>query len=72
METYVVGTHSKRLAEALRMSTHNICFQGEISKIISLLSLLPLLSGAMLARGIRVAISMRIVCSITWNRCDCY
>ena len=23
---YVVGTHQKRLAEALLMSTHNICF----------------------------------------------
>ena len=26
MKTYVVGTHSKRLGEALLMSTNNICF----------------------------------------------
>ena len=32
MLTYVVGTHSKRLAEALRMSTHNIGLHGEIRK----------------------------------------
>ena len=31
-KTYVVGTHQKRLAEALLMSTHNICFRGEISE----------------------------------------
>ena len=27
---YIVGTHWKRLREALPMSTHNICFHGEI------------------------------------------
>ena len=27
------GTHQKRLAEALLMSTHSICFHGEIRKI---------------------------------------
>ena len=30
MKTYVVGTHSKRLAEVLLMSTHNIYFHEEI------------------------------------------
>ena len=30
MKTYVVGTHQKRLIEALLMSTHNIHFCGEI------------------------------------------
>ena len=34
MKTYVVGTHQKRLAEALLMSTHNICFCQEIRKIL--------------------------------------
>ena len=34
MKTYVVGTHKKRLAEVLLMSTHNICFHGEIKKIL--------------------------------------
>ena len=33
MKAYVVGTHQKRLCEALLMSTHNICFHGEIRKI---------------------------------------
>ena len=32
---YVVGTHQKRLSEALPMSTHNICFNGELEKIIA-------------------------------------
>ena len=35
MKTYVMGTHKKRLAEALLMSTHNICFLGEIRKIFT-------------------------------------
>ena len=30
-----IGTHSKRLAEALLMSTHNICLRGEIRGIFS-------------------------------------
>ena len=30
IKTYVVGTHWKRLVEALPMSTHNICFYGEL------------------------------------------
>ena len=30
MKTYVVGTHLKRLAQVLLMSTHNICFRREI------------------------------------------
>ena len=34
MKTYVVGTHWKRLSEALPMSTHIICFHGEIRKNI--------------------------------------
>ena len=44
MKTYVVGTHLKHLAEALLMSTHNICFRGLIRKICGY----PLLSVAML------------------------
>ena len=32
IKTYIVGTHKKRLAEALLMSTHNICFYEEIRK----------------------------------------
>ena len=32
MKTYVVGTHSKHLAEALWLSTHNICFRGKSEK----------------------------------------
>ena len=40
MQTYVVGTHLKRLVEALLMSTHNICFHGEIRKILCGYSLL--------------------------------
>ena len=30
MQTYVVDTHEKRLAKALLMSTHNICFRREL------------------------------------------
>ena len=33
IKTYVVGTHQKRLGEALLMSTHNICFCGDIRKV---------------------------------------
>ena len=33
MKTYVVGTHEKRITEALLMSTHNICFCRELRKI---------------------------------------
>ena len=36
MKTYFVGTHQKRLSEALLMSTYNICFCGEIRKISEL------------------------------------
>ena len=42
---YGVGTHKKRLTEALLMSTHNVCFHGEIRKI---LCEYPLLSVAMI------------------------
>ena len=45
MKTHVVGTHQKCLTEALLMSTHNICFHGDIRK---LLCGYPLLFGAML------------------------
>ena len=38
IKTYVVGTHWNCLAEAILMSTHNICFYGEIMKIILQLS----------------------------------
>ena len=31
---YALGTHQKRLAEALLMSTHIICFYGEVEKSI--------------------------------------
>ena len=34
IKTYVVGTHLKHLTEVLQMSTHNICFLGELEKII--------------------------------------
>ena len=39
-KTYVVGTHLKCLTEALLMSTHNLCFCGEIRKILIWYSLL--------------------------------
>ena len=45
MKIYVVGTHYKCLSKPLLMSTHNICFHGEISKI---LCGYPLFSGAMI------------------------
>ena len=35
MITYVVGTHKKHLTKVLLMGTHNICFHGEIRKILS-------------------------------------
>ena len=35
IKTYVVGAHQNRLGEAILMSTHNIGFYGEISKIIT-------------------------------------
>ena len=31
IKTYVVGTSKKYLAEAILMSTHNICFYGEFN-----------------------------------------
>ena len=31
---YVVGTHENLLRKAILMSTHNICFYGELKKII--------------------------------------
>ena len=34
-KTYVVGIHWKHLIEALLMSTHNICFRGEVRKIFT-------------------------------------
>ena len=43
-KTYVAGTHRKRLGEALLMSTHNICFHAEITKVTCGY---PLLSGDM-------------------------
>ena len=33
-----MGTHKKHIDKALLMSTHNLCFYGEISKIIHHLS----------------------------------
>ena len=35
MKTYVVGTHLNCPCESLLMRTHNICFHGEIRKIIN-------------------------------------
>ena len=32
MKTFVMGTHLKHLTEALLVSTHNICFNGEVRK----------------------------------------
>ena len=37
---YVVGTHWKRLGEALLISTHNLCFCGEIKHNIMWIPLL--------------------------------
>ena len=31
---YVVGTHYNHLGYVIQMSTHNICFHGELMKII--------------------------------------
>ena len=36
-----MGTHLKCLTEALQMNSHNICFHGEIRKIFSLDTFLP-------------------------------
>ena len=38
IKTYVIGAHYNCLAEAILMSTHNISFYEEISKIIPKLS----------------------------------
>ena len=38
IKTYVVGAHSNRLAEAILMSTHNIGFYEDLTKIIFELS----------------------------------
>ena len=38
IEIYVVGTRHNCLGEAILMSTHNICFYGELMKIILELS----------------------------------
>ena len=35
IKTYVVGTHEKSLTEAFLMCTLNICFYGELEKIIT-------------------------------------
>ena len=35
MKTYVVGAHKKRLGEMLLMSIHNICFHGELGKLLT-------------------------------------
>ena len=32
---YIVGTRLKALIEAFPISTHNICFRGEIKKLLS-------------------------------------
>ena len=47
-KTYVVGTRKKRLGEAFLMSTHNICFCGELRKKYQYISVeKSALSGAM-------------------------
>ena len=38
IKTYVVGAHSNCLAEAILMSTHNIVFYEDLTKIIFELS----------------------------------
>ena len=43
-KTCVVGTHYKHIPEALLMNTNNICFHGEIRKILSYLEICNLLS----------------------------
>ena len=48
MKTYIVGTHQKRLGKALLMSTHNICFHGEIRKLSVLFCWKSALSRAIL------------------------
>ena len=33
IKTYIMGTHYNRLIEAILMSTHYVCFYGEITEI---------------------------------------
>ena len=40
IKTYVVGAHSNRLAETILMSTHNIGFYEDLTKIIFELSII--------------------------------
>ena len=35
MKTYVVGTHKKCLRELLLMSIHNMCYHGELGKLLT-------------------------------------
>ena len=35
MKLYIVGTHKKRLHEALLMNIHNICFHTEIKYFVA-------------------------------------
>ena len=64
-KTYVVGTHLKRLTEALLMSTHNICFCREVRKI---LYGYPLLSVAMVMGTYKKFLSEVLLLS-THNMC---
>ena len=57
-KTYLVGTHEKRLAKALLMSTHNICFHEEIRK--KTLIWILILSGAVNLQNI----SLLVNCSL--------
>ena len=34
IKLYVLGAHWNRQREAIRMSTHNICFHGDFSQIV--------------------------------------
>ena len=43
MQTHIVTPHLNRLTEMVQMRGHKVCLNGKIRKIISKLSLLPLL-----------------------------
>ena len=41
-----MGTHKKRLSEALLMNTHNMCFYGELETIVPEFTLISALRNA--------------------------
>ena len=67
MKTFVVGTHSKRLAEALLMSTHNICFCGEIRKILCGYLLLTVAMNSNRFLGASLSIFFSFWMSMIWS-----